>query len=102
MSAIDDVLNDKEVISNFVQEMFDEFDKDKSGFIETSEMDTMMAKLREEISDEKVKLPESLQGTAAEVLKKFDTNKDGKLSKEEMAELVKQVLKMAYEACQNA
>mmetsp|Transcript_98918 Transcript_98918/g.137414 ORF Transcript_98918/g.137414 Transcript_98918/m.137414 type:complete len:100 (+) Transcript_98918:89-388(+) len=98
---MEDLLNDPEIIKGFVDEIFNEFDTDKSGFIECSEMDNMMKKLKSEITQDNIKLPDSLSGSAQEVLKKFDTNQDGKLSREEMQALVKQVLQLAAQAAAN-
>ena len=62
-------------------------DTDKSGFIEKNEINKFLTKFAEEKS-----LDPPSNKEIEETLKKFDTNKDGKLSKSEFLFLIKKCI----------
>ena len=66
-----------------VDNAFREADTDKSGFIETNELTVVISKIHK-----KLDLPEPNKEVINEYLKQFDTNKDGKISKEEFVKVV--------------
>ncbi len=67
---------------------FNTADIDKSGFIEKGEINKFLTQLAHE---KKIDPPSDKDIT--DTLKKFDTNKDGKLSKREFEVLVKKMIK---------
>ena len=67
---------------------FNTADIDKSGFIEKGEINKFLTQLAYE---KKIDPPSDKDIT--DTLKKFDTNKDGKLSKREFEVLVKKMIK---------
>ena len=86
---------------NELDELFDDFtflpilpiyfntaDTDKSGFIEKGEINKFLTQIAKE---KNIDPPSDKDIT--ETLKKFDTNKDGKLSKKEFTFLVKKLIK---------
>ena len=74
---------------------FSSTDTDNSGFIEKKEINNFLSKFAKDRSirsEEHTSEPPSNQ-EIEETLKKFDTNKDGKLSKKEFVFLVKKCIK---------
>ena len=67
---------------------FSSADTDNSGFIEKKEINNFLTKFAEERS---IDPPSNKE--IEETLKKFDTNKDGKLSKSEFVFLIKKCIK---------
>lgn len=67
---------------------FNSADTDKSGFIEKGEINKFLTQIAKE---KNIDPPSDKEIT--ETLKKFDTNKDGKLSKKEFVFLVKKCIK---------
>ena len=78
------LLQDPKVCSDEVEEMFAKLDKDKSGFIEQSEFRTSMIEF-----SKKMNVPEPTEAEITQTLNSIDTNKDGKISKKELGELVR-------------
>jgi Ca2+-binding EF-hand superfamily protein len=77
--------NPLESSADFMQ-IWKRFDKDRSGFIETNELEDF---LRHMLQDAKVDVsPEKLSEYTASALKLFDQNGDGKLQLSEMARLL--------------
>ena len=75
------VLQDPKTCTDAVEEIFEKLDKDKSGFIEQSEFRASMFELAK-----KLNAPES---EITQTLNSIDSNKDGKISKKEMEDLVR-------------
>ena len=71
------------MFGQIVDNAFKEADTDKSGFIETNELTVVISKIHK-----KLDLPEPTKEVINEYLKQFDTNKDGKISKEEFVKVV--------------
>ena len=67
---------------------FNSADTDKSGFIEKGEINKFLTQIAKE---KNIDPPSDKDIT--ETLKKFDTNKDGKLSKKEFEVLVKKLIR---------
>ena len=84
-SATNSILSVKNLLSNKVKfnemtsDSFDKYDKDKSGYMEEAE-------LKEVINDVAAKLNKATnidEETVKKVLQTIDTNKDGKISRDE-------------------
>ena len=71
------------MFGQIVDNAFMEADTDKSGFIEMNELTVVIAKIHKQLD-----LPYPSQEVMNEYLKQFDTNKDGKISKEEFVKVV--------------
>ena len=88
INSVKKLINNKVKYTEVTSSAFDKYDKDKSGYIEQSELKAvikdMAAKLNQEteISEEDV----------INVLQTIDTNRDGKISKEEFANLSREKL----------
>ena len=70
-----------------VENAFNKADLDKSGFIEKGELYQVLVQVHKDL-----KLPEPTEKDVNEKLKQLDTNKDGKISKEEYTALVKELI----------
>lgn len=80
-------INDPQIFNLIVDSSFDDADKNKSGFIEKSEL----KKVFDEIST-KFHAPFASEEEVTKELKRLDLNKDSKLSKKEFSVLVKEIL----------
>ena len=78
------VLQDPKTCTDAVEEIFEKLDKDKSGFIEQSEFRASMFELAK-----KLNAPEPTESEITQTLNSIDSNKDGKISKKEMEDLVR-------------
>lgn len=81
-------INDEKEFSKIVDLAFDAADKDKSGFVERNELKDVMTKAFQEFGAPSPPTEVDID----EELKKLDTNKDGKISKDEFKILVKDIL----------
>ena len=70
---------------------FNSADTDKSGFIEKGEINKFLTQIAKE---KNIDAPSDKD--INETLKKFDTNKDGKLSKKEFEVLVKKLIRKIF------
>ena len=75
-----------------VDELFKEGDVDKSGYIERSELNA--SELKKLLSDlgKTLGLPSPTEATVDSELKRLDLNGDGKISKKEFRQLVKELI----------
>jgi len=71
------------MFGQILDKTFNEADINKSGFIEYNEFKEFMAKIHK-----KLNLPEPTDNDMNEYLKKYDTDKDGKISKQEFVKVV--------------
>ena len=78
------VLQDPKTCTDAVEEIFTKLDTDKSGFIEQSEFKKSMIELAK-----KLNTPEPTEAEITQTLNAVDTNKDGKISKKELEDLVR-------------
>ena len=88
INSVKKLLNNKTEFNKMATSSFDRYDKDKSGYIEEAE-------LREVINEMAIQLHVSTdisQDDVKRVLSSIDTNKDGKISKEEFEALSKEKL----------
>ena len=72
---------------NECKKQFDEYDKDKSGFLDKTEMKAVLKELAASIPDDKGKSMEVTDKDVEEAMKDLDTNQDGKISLEEFSQL---------------
>ena len=70
-----------------VDELFKEGDVDKSGYIERSELKKLLSDLGKTLG-----LPSPTEATVDSELKRLDLNGDGKISKKEFRQLVKELI----------
>jgi len=83
-----------ELIRKTAKEGFEEYDKNKSGYIDLSEVEVIVKEIVNtpdaytgpKLSDEQIKQK------SKELLSQFDTNKDNKLSFDEFMEFMKQFM----------
>lgn len=85
---VEKMLNNEEFFKPLLDSAFDEHDKDKSGFIEKNELYECLVKLAKEA----FKTNPPKKEDADKVMTELDTNKDGKISKEEFRPFVKGVI----------
>merc|ERR1712096_318796 len=81
------ILNDEAKLKEVVKKAFEGVDEDGSGFIEEKELKIVMTQVATDLG-----IPEPSDDEVKDVLKELDTNKDGKISEEEFAVLIKQVM----------
>ena len=74
------VLDDEPTFNSYMDSCFDKVDVDKSGFIEEKELETLIKKVTELFKFKKIEVTEEQINNA---LKIMDTDKDGKISREE-------------------
>ena len=87
-------LEDKQLFEQFFLPLFDQADKNNNGFIESSELYDCIKSIAKEGFNKKAPSKEEVE----KVLKEHDTNKDGKLSKEEFTPFLKKVLIELFDA----
>ena len=87
-------LEDKQLFEQFFLPLFDQADKNNNGFIESSELYDCIKSIATEGFNKKAPSKEEVE----KVLKEHDTNKDGKLSKEEFTPFLKKVLIELFDA----
>ena len=73
------LLNNEQKYNKYSDTAFDKVDKDKNGYIEKEELTLLIQELINKIKKD-IKIPED---KVKKVLEIIDTDKDGKLSKEE-------------------
>lgn len=81
------ILNDTEKFNEVVKMIFDEVDKDGSGFINKTEFGHAMTEL-----SAKAGLPTPNAQNVEEAVKTLDTDEDGKISQKEFSVLVRSLL----------
>ncbi len=92
ITSIKNLLNDTTHYTQFASNTFDKFDKTKSGYIEQAE-------LKEVINDMANHLNKSTnidEETVKKALETMDTDKDGKMSKEEFIKISREKLLAAF------
>ena len=94
MDSYRKLLDNKEIFNEHCEKTFDNFDKDKSGFIEANEFVHVMKYFCGEVN-----LPKLSQCENFDKFRSFDKNKDGRLCIEEFSVLVREVLETAIAAC---
>lgn len=87
-AQIDELLENESFFLPAAEGIFEAHDTDKSGFIEINEFYDCLKQL----NDEAFHIPDFNEKKAEEYLGKLDTNKDGKLSKEEYKPFLKKLL----------
>mmetsp|Transcript_49565 Transcript_49565/g.68821 ORF Transcript_49565/g.68821 Transcript_49565/m.68821 type:complete len:120 (-) Transcript_49565:32-391(-) len=93
-----ELIHNKLFLKQRVNYEFEEHDTDNSGFIEMGEFKTVLDEIKNHIEYEKsFKLPDSFAGSAESVLKKFDKNGDGKVSPDELRDIIIAMLEYCYE-----
>ena len=88
INSVKKLINNKTQFNQMTSSSFDKYDKDKSGYIEESE-------LKEVINEMAIQLnlnTDISQDDVKKVLDTIDINKDGKISKEEFENLSKEKL----------
>ncbi|MGY0218689.1 EF-hand domain-containing protein [Endozoicomonadaceae bacterium StTr2] len=88
-SAIENILHDDQKLLEVTKVAFDSVDVDGSGFIDKTELRTMMTQIARDAN-----LPEPSSSDAQEVLDHLDQSGDAKLSLHEFKVLVKQMLEV--------
>ncbi|CAB3993570.1 calretinin-like [Paramuricea clavata] len=87
MSIVKQFKGNKILSSAEFVSLFKKYDKDGNGLIETSELDSFLSDLCEELGDEN-QLKCDIKELKSLVLSKYDVNADGKLSMEEMSKVL--------------
>ena len=77
--SLKSLLNNEQKYNKYSDKAFDKVDKDKNGYIEKEELTLLIQELINKIKKD-IKIPED---KVKKVLEIIDTDKDGKLSKEE-------------------
>ncbi len=77
--SLKSLLNNEQKYNKYSDTAFDKVDKDKNGYIEKEELTLLIQELINKIKKD-IKIPED---KVKKVLEIIDTDKDGKLSKEE-------------------
>ena len=88
----EDVMGDEQQMKEIVESTFDSFDADGNKFIDAKELTTFLNQTHADLHLEKPSAEHINQA-----MKETDTNHDMKLSKEEMMNLCKLILKLTYD-----
>lgn len=79
--------------NSMVKQMFDEYDRDKNGFIDRKELKTLFAEMAEQCN-----IPKKKVGDYSKKFDECDINKDGKLSYEEFKKLGNELMDKVFTA----
>ena len=85
------MLDDK-IFGPLVDKTFEEFDKNKSGFLEIEEFAPLLKDIHKTLH-----LPPPSELVVEKELKKLDHDKDGRLNKEEYSELIEDLISYTIE-----
>ncbi|MDM8544566.1 EF-hand domain-containing protein [Desulfococcaceae bacterium HSG7] len=94
MSTADDIkeiLDNEELLKEKTKMIFQEKDIDKSNFLDLSEIKNLMDEFCKEIGIKPYSIEE-----VNDTLKYFDTNKDNRISLQELFKLIRQLLSTKY------
>jgi len=86
---------DEEVFGKLVDDIFNEIDEDRSGYIDRKEMGKLLKNLSEELGN-----PMPTEEDIDKKMKKLDLNKDGKISKEESRPIVREIVLLTLDYLQ--
>ena len=78
---------DEKVFSKVLDDIFGEIDEDKNGYIDREEMGKLLENLSQALES-----PTPTEEDITREMKKLDVNKDGKISKEEIRPIVKEIV----------
>ena len=78
--GLKNILDDEPKFNGYMDSCFEKVDTDNSGYIEEKELETLIKKVTELFKFKKIEVTEEQINNA---LKLMDTDKDGKISKEE-------------------
>ena len=78
--GLKNILDDEPKFNGYMDSCFEKVDTDNSGYIEEKELETLIKKVTELLKFKKIEVTEEQINNA---LKLMDTDKDGKISKEE-------------------
>ena len=95
MSAeeIEAILKDDSKLNEIAKAAFESVDADGSGYIEEAELKVVMSSVARDIG-----MPQPSDSDVSEVLRELDTNRDGRVSKDEFKVLIRQVLELMLQA----
>ncbi len=94
-SEISSILNSAEKLREVAKVSFDNVDTDGSGYIDISELATVMKKIASDIGS-----PPQSEDDIKEVFRELDTKNDDKISLDEFCVLIKQILEvMQSQSC---
>jgi len=85
------MLDDK-ILGPLVDKTFEEFDKNRSGYLEKEEFTPLLKDIHKTLH-----LPPPSELVVEKELKKLDHDKDGRLSKEEYTELIEDLISYTIE-----
>lgn len=88
-----DILSDEPKFQAMCKAVFDELDKDKSGTIDTKELEAALTKTSKQNG-----LPPPSKQDIAEAVKLFDKNKDGTIQFKEFVEVTRESYRKAAKA----
>lgn len=89
---IEKLCNNPSFFNPIVNHIFDDHDKDKSGYIDKSELYNCIL----ELNEEEFHIPPPKKEDIEKYMKQLDVNKDGKITKDEFRPFIKEVIiKMA-------
>ena len=86
------LVSSDDFLNPLVEQRFDEFDQDKSGYLDKEEFWDYLQELRDDMEADNVNiygLKDITKELAEGRFDLYDTNKDGKLSKEELKEFIR-------------
>ena len=88
IKSVKKLLNNKVKFNQVTSSSFDKYDKDKSGYIEQAELKDVINEMASQLNRDTDISEEDVKN----VLQAIDTNKDGKISKQEFSNLSKEKL----------
>ncbi len=94
MNTADDIkkiLDNEDLLKEKTKIIFEKQDIDKSNFLDLSEIKNLMDEFCKEIGIKPYSIEE-----ISDTLKHFDTNKDNKISLQELVKLIRQLLSTKY------
>ena len=93
MPSFQEILDDEDLLNEMTSKCFEKYDEDKSGFIEYSELRTLLEGLWVEKN-----LGELNEETVNAFMTENDANKDGKLDQDEFKVLTRKLLQKYADA----
>ena len=90
---LEKLINNEEALKQICQGVFNQFDKDKSGELDTNELEAIMKDVSKDL-----KIDPPTKDDVQQFLATLDKDKSGKISMDEFSVFLKKILQIALEA----
>ena len=93
LEALNEILEDESKLKEFAKDTFEQEDADKNGYIDTTELASIVNGIREMASSVGLQGVEKVNEEIVKgILDAFDANEDGKLDPTEFEKFIKEIL----------